>query len=89
MVDLVWGQSQCQLLGANYVNPSESAVHHVRSVKAQAVMIAPDEVAGLEDPAGLVDFGVTDWLADRRSKRTSSKARRPRSRPRKHAQAAN
>jgi len=62
LVNLVWGLGQCQLVGANYRNPSESAVRHVRFVKAQAVMITPDEVVGLEDPAGLVDLGVTDWL---------------------------
>lgn len=64
LIGLVWGPGGCQLLGANYRNPNESSVRHLRFVNAQAVMITADEVIGLEDPVGLVDLGKTSWLRE-------------------------
>ncbi len=61
LVNLVWGHARAQLIGAEFRNPDDSALMHVRFLEARAVMITPDEVVEMDDPVGLVDLGVTPW----------------------------
>ena len=63
LVALVWGMHGSQLIGAEYRNPDSPTLMHVRFLNAQAVMITPDEVIGMDDSTGLVDLGHTAWQA--------------------------
>lgn len=62
LVKLVWGLAGAKLIGAEYRNPDEPTPMHVRFLKAQTVMMTPDDVVGLDDLVGLVDLGQTPWL---------------------------
>lgn len=64
LVRLVWGLANAQLVGAEYRNPDDPALMHVRFLKSQAVRITPDEVVGDEDPDGVTDLGVIPWQAE-------------------------
>ena len=50
-----------QLVGAEYTNPDEDLVRHLRFRTVQVVQVTPDEVVRLDDPSGSVDLGRSGW----------------------------